>query len=106
MSDVAWLLVQLAFFVWLLFTLAREWAWLLLAGVLAVKLAPVLQRKNAAQRGAERQRKADLVKRADEEHAMVLRGDAAGVYGQYPPPAPIWGMGIWMVDGDRRDRVA
>ena len=28
---------------------------------------------------------AAMVARADAEHAAVLRGEAAGVYGQYPP---------------------
>lgn len=31
--------------------------------------------------------KAALVARADAQHAAVLRGDTAGVYGQYPPAA-------------------
>lgn len=34
---------------------------------------------------ARRQRLAGLAQRADEQHGLVMDGDDAGVYGEYPP---------------------
>ena len=99
MNAIVWLLVQLAFWVWLLFTVAHEMAWILLAGLAAVKLAPIVKRKKAARHEAERQREQLLIRHADEEHRLVQKGDINGVYGVYPPPASIRGMGIWLTKG-------
>lgn len=44
----------------------------------------------AAQRAAERR----LIRHADEENWLVGKGDMAGVWGEFPPPPAMRGVGI------------
>lgn len=76
---------------------------LLVAAALVVKLWPwivgstavivvVVWARRAADRlagriEARRRRLAELVARADQQHAWVLASDVRGIYGQYPPAA-------------------
>jgi hypothetical protein len=93
-NALAWLLVQLAFWMWVLYLCVHDWVWILVAGMIAARMTPPLVRKMAARHEAERQRVEQIVRRADEEHRLFQEGDLNGVYGAYQPPTLIRGMGI------------
>lgn len=44
-----------------------------------------------------------LIRDAEYEHRMLMRGDITGIYGRYPPPAETRGIGIWGI-GDPQER--
>ncbi|MGE2818137.1 hypothetical protein ACQI5H_23785 [Mycobacterium heidelbergense] len=78
-----WLIVG----TFLLLLVKALWPFVLVMG--AVYLLAVLfkrARRNARARlDAQQAENARLIANADREHALVMAGDEAGVYGQYPP---------------------
>lgn len=78
--------------------IVQFWAWIL--GVLAVTLVVWIavklieyeigasarrREKRAAVARRERERREDLLERAQKQHEACLRGEAYGVFGAYPP---------------------
>lgn len=53
---------------------------------LAIKIARYIARQHQKSLAAQRAAQDALRARADRQHAQVLRGNAAGVYGEYPVP--------------------
>jgi hypothetical protein len=49
-------------------------------------------------RQAQVARMRHLIDNADREHRLVQRGDTDGIYGDFPPPVPARGIGIWLCD--------
>ena len=64
--------------------------------VLIVELIVAYQAEIAAQREAEAVRQARLIANADEQHRLVQEGDVAGIFGDYPVPEDLRGVGIWL----------
>lgn len=66
--------------------------WFVIAGGIGVIVAVHWGRhavdRHAERVEAERRRLAELVARADEQHAWVMQGDERGVYGEFSP-APV-----------------
>ena len=66
---------------------AEVWWIIALAVLLAV--AAVMMRRAVREHlivaGMVEEMKADLARRADEQHAWTVAGDPRGTYGQYPP---------------------
>ncbi|BAX92049.1 hypothetical protein [Mycobacterium shigaense] len=78
-----------------------------IAGLYAVyKLVGWLSAKwwaaEIAQRDARAARITRLVHNADHEHRLVQQGDMDGIYGDFPPPDPTRGIGIWLCDNEQR----
>jgi mannose/fructose/N-acetylgalactosamine-specific phosphotransferase system component IIC len=64
------------------FVLAYWWIIVLIvAAVVAIKLAPIAYRRYQAGVIAEQRRQAALVARADQQHEWTLAGDPRGTYG-------------------------
>jgi Flp pilus assembly protein TadB len=63
------------------------WQYVLGVVVLVVGawVVPFVVRQIHDEREATARRRADLVARADEQHAQVMQGDSRGVFGAYPP---------------------
>jgi hypothetical protein len=66
--------------------------WPVIVGIIGVIVAGYWTRRAADRHAerveAERRRLAELVARADEQHAWVMQGDERGVYGEFSP-APV-----------------
>lgn len=62
------------------------WPWIVLgiAVYLAIKIGKQLIARRDKSVAARRAAHAELRARADRQHAQILRGDPAGVYGRYP----------------------
>lgn len=99
MTAVANRLIKVIMLIWLLFILAHGFAWFCIALAIGIPLAPVINSKIAARRGAERQRVGLLIRHADEEHRLVQDGRLAGFYGSHEPPPALWGTGMarWLI---------
>jgi hypothetical protein len=41
---------------------------------------------------------AEIIERADKQHRQVQLGQLDGIYGDYPVPDSVRGMGIWLTD--------
>jgi hypothetical protein len=76
------------------FTVVRYAVWIGLAAAIVALLAVLwkftgwLDRQLERQedrRAAARAARAEIARRADEQHALVLGGDERGTYGNYPP---------------------
>jgi hypothetical protein len=69
------------------------WKWVLAAVIFwaVVKAAPIAYRELQEERALRKQRAAEIVARADRQHAQIMNGDERGVYGAFPPAT----MGEW-----------
>jgi hypothetical protein len=77
----------------ILFICALLWwlRWIILAGLLVTGVVVTTRwflRRQAQRRNAEFARVDAISKRADIQHAQILRGDPVGFFGQYPLPDP------------------
>jgi hypothetical protein len=78
--------------------------WPVVVGVVVVVVAvkflaacyDAYQDEIAAKREVEAARQARLIRHADEEHRLVQQGNLDGVYGSYPVPNELRGVGIWL----------
>lgn len=80
---------SLAFLALILVTLIIKFWWvaLILASVGAIAFGTWLEREEKRRVQLERQRRAAaLSARAEDQNSAYLRGEARGVYGQFPPP--------------------
>lgn len=66
----------------------------LAAAMVATVVVAVLKRKKAARHLAERRNKARMIRHANEQHALVMQGMLNGVYGDYPTPPELRGVGF------------
>lgn len=70
------------------------WIYALAAAMVATVVVAVLKRKKAARRLAERRKEARMIRHANEEHALVIQGRLSGVYGNFPTPPELRGVGF------------
>lgn len=68
--------------------------WVLVGLMVAVVATAVLKSKKAARRRAERRKRARMIRHANQQHALVKNNRLAGVYGDYPVPPELRGIGF------------
>lgn len=70
------------------------WIYALIAAMVATVVVAVLARKKAARHLAERRYKARMIRHANEQYALVKQGMLTGVYGNFPVPPELRGVGF------------
>ncbi|MGH3561941.1 MAG: hypothetical protein ACRDTN_09130 [Mycobacterium sp.] len=95
-----------ASFIGVLIVVAVLWwlRWIILAALIIAAVVITTRwflRRQAQRREAELARLDAIRKRADIQHAQILRGDPAGFFGQYPLPDPEL-IPAWYTIGSQR----